>query len=145
MGGRKGGSGMLGRVRGFLRVGGKPPMGGKVSSCCVEGFVVPDVNGAYTIEVPDGAHDFWYAAHGAVGQGRRVECAGGETRIADEMDLLPWPRINAVAIGDPCPRHPETKLRRAETTIVITLDDFEAFALFPFPGDPEWGRCLPEF
>ena len=134
-----------GRIRGLLTVGGKPPAGGKVSSCCEDGHVVPDVNGAYTLEASSGWHELWFAAHGGVGDSRLVEFTAGETRIEAPMDLLPWPVINAARAGDRCPRHPDQKLRLCEAGASYALDDLEVFARYPFPGDANWGRCLPAF
>lgn len=134
-----------GKVKGFLRVGGRAPVGGKVSACCEERLFVPDVNGAYTLEAPVGWHEVWFAAHGAVGDSRLVEVVAGETRIEAEMDLLPWPVVNAARAGDPCPRHPQHRLRVAAPGAMFALDDLEVFARYPFPGDANWGRCLPEF
>jgi len=134
-----------GKVKGFLRVGGKAPMGGKVSACCEDRTFVPDVNGAYTLEAPAGWHEVWFAAHGGVGESRLVEVVAGETRIEAEMDLLPWPVVNDARPGDPCPRHPAHKLRVAAPGVRITLDDLEVFARYPFPGDANWGRCLVGF
>ena len=134
-----------GSVRGFLRVGGKAPVGGKVSACCDDRTVVPDVNGAYTIDAQAGWHELWFAAHGGVGESRLVEFVAGETRVEPEMDLLAWPVVNAVRVGDRCPRHPGTRLKLLSKGVTFELDDFEMFARYPFPGDANWGRCLPEF
>jgi hypothetical protein len=138
-------SGTQGRVRGFLRVGGRAPAGGKVSACCNERTVAPDVNGAYTIEATAGWHELWFAAHGAVGESRLVEFVTGETRVEAEMDLLAWPVVNDARAGDGCPRHPQQKLTVAAPGATFKLDDFEMFARYPFPGDANWGRHLPEF
>ena len=134
-----------GTVRGFLRVGGRTPVGARVSACCDDRTVEPDVNGAYLIEAQAGWHELWFAAHGAVGESRLVEFLGGETRIEPEMDLLSWPVVNAARPGDRCPRHPDHKLTVAAKGATFELDDFEMFARYPFPGDADWGRCLPEF
>jgi len=138
-------SGSRGRVRGLVRVGGTIPVGARVSICCEEGAAIPDVNGAYTLEAPAGWHDLWFAAHGAVGESRRVEIVGGEVRVEPEMDLLPWPVVNAACPGGACPRHPASRLRVVAAGTTITLDDLELFARYPFPGDANWGLCLPEF
>jgi hypothetical protein len=134
-----------GVVRGFLRVGGKAPVGGRVTACCEERTFTPDVNGAYTLDAPAGWHELWFAAHGAVGDQRLVEVIAGETRVEAEMDLLPWPVVNGARPGDACPRHPQHRLKVAAPGMTFELDDFEVFARYPFPGDANWGRCLPEF
>jgi hypothetical protein len=120
-------------------------MGGRVSACCEEKVAVPDVNGAYVLEAPIGWHELWFAAHGAIGDGRLVEFAAGEPRVEPEMDLLPWTLVNDARAGDPCPRHRDQVLRLCTDSTLIYLDDLELFARFPFPGSADWGRCLTSF